>query len=216
MGGQGREKGSKNKHPMKPIVHVGETYGSWTILAHEGVRGREGNIWKCQCDDCGRIDMRTTSKLLGKWRGCRCGMIVADASFHRAFRTYRRQGKIRELGFDLSLEDFKKIVTQNCSYCGQKPALNSYSEDSKIRIPMNGIDRKDSNLGYTVENCIPCCGTCNLAKLDYPEEFFLRWAHRMASFQRNKLLLSVSREPGTFREGIPKPDEELELEGDGE
>lgn len=110
--------------------------------------------------------------------------VVPDASFHRAFRTYKRQAKTRSLSFDLTLEDFKKLVAQNCYYCGQEPELNSYSSDSKIRIPMNGIDRDNSSLSYAKENCFPCCGMCNLAKLDYTKEKFLNWIHRVADYQR--------------------------------
>lgn len=29
---------------------------------------------------------------------------------------------------------------------------------------LNGIDRVDSNKGYHIDNCVPCCTSCNYAK----------------------------------------------------
>jgi hypothetical protein len=33
-----------------------------------------------------------------------------------------------------------------------------------IVIEYNGIDRVDNEKGYLVENCVPCCFTCNSLK----------------------------------------------------
>jgi hypothetical protein len=38
----------------------------------------------------------------------------------------------------------------------------------------NGIDRIDSNLGYEINNCIPCCGTCNYMKNTMTPKDFLK------------------------------------------
>ena len=204
-------------------ITVGETYGVWKVLSFEGVRDRYGNgrtdrYWTCQCQNCGITCSRTTAVLKGKWKGCRCGLVVEDASFHRAYRTYKRQARTRNLKFELSLEEFKNIVIQPCFYCGQLPVLNSYSSDSKIRIPMNGIDRRKSDQSYTPENCIPCCGTCNLAKLDHAEQDFVSWTIKVAEFQHTKLIHGISKEPATVHYGKPKPEDEWlsELEGDSE
>lgn len=77
---------------------------------------------------------------------------------------------------------------------------------------MNGIDRRDSSLGYTLENCLPACGVCNKAKLDYTEEEFLVWTNRLGSFQQAKLIRSVDQTPAEGREVSTVPEEELELE----
>ena len=42
---------------------------------------------------------------------------------------------------------------------------------SPVRI--NGIDRINSDKGYTIDNCVPCCAQCNHMKLDYTTEEFL-------------------------------------------
>lgn len=60
----------------------------------------------------------------------------------------------------LTEEQFKQIMTGQCDYCDATVGAGS------------GIDRKDSNLGYVLGNCVPCCGFCNRVKgkrLNYEE-----------------------------------------------
>lgn len=60
---------------------------------------------------------------------------------------------------DLTYEEFMSFrVIEECHYCGesidwQKKAMH--------------LDRKDSAEGYSVPNCVVCCGRCNKAKLDH-------------------------------------------------
>jgi hypothetical protein len=62
------------------------------------------------------------------------------------------------------LEDekyFKNFFKSQCHYCGLK-----YEGENK---PLLGVDRKNSLIGYTVENCVACCEMCNFMKgnMDY-------------------------------------------------
>ena len=49
----------------------------------------------------------------------------------------------------LTVEDLVTALKSECIYCG-RPATN--------------VDRKDSNVGHTQQNCVPCCGRCNKVK----------------------------------------------------
>lgn len=55
-----------------------------------------------------------------------------------------------------NLEDWYAytLMTSPCYYCG---SLSSKG---------NGLDRMDSNYGYTKNNVVSCCKICNTAKLD--------------------------------------------------
>jgi flagellar biosynthesis GTPase FlhF len=55
------------------------------------------------------------------------------------------------VGIIITLEEFKKIISNPCVYCGE----------NKNR---RGIDRIDNSKGYTVENSAPCCKVCNYMK----------------------------------------------------
>ena len=36
-----------------------------------------------------------------------------------------------------------------------------------------GLDRVDSNKGYTDDNVVPCCGSCNQLKNELPYKYFV-------------------------------------------
>lgn len=79
--------------------------------------------------------------------------------------------KAKHKDFELTLEEFSKLVHDNCIYCGAPPEKNSEFYQGLRRksiedVPVNGIDRIDSNLGYISGNCVPCCSYCNRMKSD--------------------------------------------------
>lgn len=80
---------------------------------------------------------------------------------------YKSKAKHRGLKFELHEFEFLDIVTRKCHYCGK------YSQNSKHKF-RNGIDRLDSSIPYILDNCIPCCKTCNMMKMDLPYDIFLK------------------------------------------
>jgi hypothetical protein len=56
----------------------------------------------------------------------------------------------RGIQFNLTITDFQFLTIRNCYYC---------TSNEKI-----GIDRIDNDLGYIVNNCVPCCKLCNLTR----------------------------------------------------
>lgn len=56
--------------------------------------------------------------------------------------------------FDIPLDEFVKMITDNCHYCGKRNLYKGF----------NGIDRVDSNQPHILENCVPCCWPCNKMK----------------------------------------------------
>lgn len=80
----------------------------------------------------------------------------------------------RKLTWLLTKVQFISIGSQPCSYCGTPN--DNY-----------GIDRIDSTLGYTPENCRSCCRTCNIAKASLTTEQFLQHCKRVVSYRKDKL-----------------------------
>lgn len=76
------------------------------------------------------------------------------------FSIYKCNARNRNLSFDLTFEQFKTFWNQNCSYCN-------------TNIKTIGIDRVDSSIGYSLENCVSCCFTCNRMKMADSKEDFL-------------------------------------------
>lgn len=71
---------------------------------------------------------------------------------------YKKGANARDLPFDLTFDEFMTFWQADCSYCGDP-------------IHTIGIDRVDSNLGYSLDNCVPCCAVCNRIKMAHDEDF---------------------------------------------
>ena len=68
------------------------------------------------------------------------------------FKYYSRIAKERGIQFLLTEEQFLNLWQKPCRYCGSE-------------IKTIGLDRFDNKSGYTIDNSIPCCTTCNKMKL---------------------------------------------------
>lgn len=121
----------------------------------------------CQCEDCWNkrevnydtLLYRKNSRYLATWE-----TLCVSCSNHRTkwednpnykhwcnrYCEYRQNAKRRKIDFNLSIEDFKKIISQKCHYCWK---------DGKV-----WIDRLNPKLWYLKENCVPCCWLCNKTK----------------------------------------------------
>ena len=80
------------------------------------------------------------------------------------YAIYKNGAKVRGLVFDITLDEFTKLVKQSCYYCGG----NGY-----------GIDRLDSSIGYTKNNIVPCCSMCNMMKQSYTKENFVNQCEKI-------------------------------------
>ena len=69
------------------------------------------------------------------------------------YTSMRARAHRRGIPFELTQAEFEDIVAAPCFYAIQwEEGINS------------GVDRKDSRLGYTKDNCVPCCAKHNLFK----------------------------------------------------
>lgn len=80
----------------------------------------------------------------------------------RFYKEYIQSAFKRGYSIEIQFDDFKELVLKPCYYC------KSLKENE-----VNGIDRVDNSNGYTKENCVPCCSTCNRMKLIYHPSFFI-------------------------------------------
>ncbi len=82
-------------------------------------------------------------------------------SMGELWRGIQRNAYIRKLLFLLTQQDFERLVSQACYYCGFYSSIRSVS-----------IDRIDNNKGYILSNCISSCRECNMMKGgQHPIEF---------------------------------------------
>ena len=153
---------------------VGLRFGCVLVLAEVGVEPkRQETLYQVQCDCGTKVVMR--SGRLKKKTTCGTGCVKRGAApfapkkarLFSKFSYYKRGAKKRQKSFELTLDEFEKLIDGECVYCGHAPA--------------GGVDRVDSNKGYAADNCASCCTTCNLAKLDTTAEEFKDWIKRVYS-----------------------------------
>lgn len=84
--------------------------------------------------------------------------------------SYIQSARNRNIGFDLTKEQFTKIILLPCYYCA------SYKEDEVV-----GIDRINSDKSYILNNCVPCCKICNFMKGTLSKHSFINQAHKIAA-----------------------------------
>ena len=84
------------------------------------------------------------------------------------YHVYKRGARDRNLAWEFTKERFKELTKQNCWYCDQEPTqmnrVYGKNKPKNVYYLYNGVDRMDNTVGYTVDNCIPCCGRCNHMK----------------------------------------------------
>lgn len=160
----------------RKINLLGQKFFKLTVIEKVTRIKGEPLKWKCKCD-CGNITITESKRLTGKYKtkGCKaCGLkdmakmntLPDQGSLkNRSFRVYKRNAKSRNYEFHLSFKEFENLIIKRCHYCNEL-AKNSYSG-------FNGIDRKINIEGYTTENVVSCCSTCNMMKLDLGYEEFL-------------------------------------------
>lgn len=145
---------------------------------------------RCQCDMCGEIREVQYSTLVGRKNSqylidgktlcvsCRNHTYSGEKNSqykHGCTRycEYRNNAKRRGIEFQLTSDEFKELVEQPCHYCG------GHSSEYDTRSRGNGIDRKDSSIGYIVDNCVPCCSKCNFIKNDMPYNDFKNYIKKV-------------------------------------
>ncbi len=88
----------------------------------------------------------------------------------KKFITYKHGAKVRGHAFNLTKDEFSSFWQVPCTYCG--------SEVATI-----GIDRIDSSIGYSIDNCVSCCAMCNTMKLNHSLD---EWLDKMKQILKHR------------------------------
>lgn len=144
-------------------------------------RSKKGKIsyrkrYYCRCD-CGfEFSADGTRLRSNKIKRCAyCSYKLRPQSINRYTseeRLYKLQieGRCKKSNIEnqLTLQEFTELIKQNCYYCECPPKIvNHLLRNKHVKrnpIKANGIDRKDSSIGYIMSNCVPCCWDCNRMK----------------------------------------------------
>ncbi len=186
---------------MKLIkLMIGKKYGRLTVQEKANTRSQ----YRCKCD-CGAIVIARASHILTRKQSCGClredtarrmglkwgkvngGKLKVKLapgidSAHRLQGQYRHDARRRGLGFDLTTEEFIKLTSSNCHYCGQSPSkVFKGREKNPTNYVYSGIDRINNLDGYSIKNTVSCCFDCNRAKHTRSHDDFIAWVKRIAA-----------------------------------
>jgi len=180
-----------------PLRHLGFKKLNQEVISFIGYRTRgkksESPYYKCRCDYCGNeygsfienlkdvrksgLSCRKCSNVQNKKYN---KMSASNAQISIVFSNYKARAKMKNIEFSLTKEEFTKLVKNNCHYCNQEPnkirldrVKNRRGEHDSSCL-LNGIDKVNNDMGYTINNCVSCCEDCNKAKRNLSYSVFLQ------------------------------------------
>lgn len=179
---------------MPKVVNIiGQKFGRLLVIKEFSERTPNGHKkYVCNCD-CGNTHITSGESIRkGSSKSCGClrreykssnynenrkQQILKDLYHSTVVKRCKSKGWVDFLDFSL----FENIVQSNCKYCGVEPIskIEDRSNKNNGYLMVNGVDRIDSDLGYTRENSVPCCKICNSAKNNMSVNDFKEWVRKV-------------------------------------
>jgi len=177
---------------MSSLIDLtGKKFGRLTVIEKVGSDKYKNITWLCKCE-CGKEKVISGPKLRnGNTKSCGClrkeyersgiasRLPLGLASMRGVLSDYKVSAKRRKLEFNLTEEQFKELIQQNCYYCGSKPNNISKRFNCNGSYIYNGLDRIDNTKGYTIDNVVSCCRFCNMAKNNHTIQEFKEWIKKV-------------------------------------
>lgn len=165
---------------------TGERHGRLTITG-KAPGSRKSWYVKCDCGNTKIIlyhNLRTTTscgcyKKENTYRTDNSGVPFGASTRYLVLDEYKRGAFKRNLTWELKEEEFDKLTSNPCHYCGCSPQTVRKSQYNKGDFVYNGIDRVDNTKGYLPDNVVSCCTICNRAKDIMTQGEFLLWIERV-------------------------------------
>lgn len=89
------------------------------------------------------------------------------------YLTYKNRILLKKKEFTISITDYYNLLHNSiCTYCGESSTT---------------LDRIDSRIGYTLENCTPCCKLCNTMKWDLSIQDFYSHIDKIHNYKLKPL-----------------------------
>lgn len=184
----------------KQIDYRGVRVRGFTGIEKTEKRENGYAVWKARCDYCGGIKEFPSYYFKREHCSCECDgwqreyadkigrkpMPNKQSHVNIIYNHYKRGAEERNLTFDLSKDQVRGLIEQDCYYCGQKPIARYTAAGCAGEYEWNGIDRVDNSKGYTADNCVPCCKLCNFGKRDLSVDEFTSWIERTYHALKNR------------------------------
>lgn len=166
---------------------AGNVISNLTLIRQVGYSRNHKVTWLCRCV-CGTEKIILANSLLtGRTLSCGCHK-RAKLQARRKARVYERYYKAmcwcaaqRNIPVTITYEQYCELITQHdkCFYCGRHVEwdLECHGDGRSMAYK---VDRKDSALGYHLDNAVVCCSQCNWAKRSMPWQEYIALGHAIA------------------------------------
>ncbi len=156
-------------------------------------RSKSGSTYKTftfECINCGS-DIKSQSSQLkthsGKCRKCTQRKKPYEHILNELIHTCNKRN-IHKV--TINHNEFIEIIKDStCHYCDKELIFHPYTrnENSNYVSRAYQLDRKDNDLGYNIDNVVPCCWNCNRIKSDiYTYDEFLLLSPILKEIHKNK------------------------------
>ena len=173
-----------------PIIDLtGKSFDRWVVLERIESTLNGDAVWMCKCE-CG-VKRAVLSKSLRTGRSKSCGCLYklhpGESAFNKYYLSYVNDcAKSRGYDFSLSKEQFRNLTSNVCYFCKRPPSQVKKGRDLNGSYIANGIDRVNNDKGYHIENVVPCCKACNIAKSNRTVQEFKEWSVELYNNFGNK------------------------------
>jgi 5-methylcytosine-specific restriction endonuclease McrA len=170
------------------FIKPGDKFNRLTAIEYDHTGKHNRRYFKFRCD-CGNETMVTAEAVIsGNTKSCGCLSRESKAATalpgclgamrQVILQNYKRQGKH---DWTLTEDEYYKISQMNCHYCGDPPSQIKRGKGSGLDFVYNGLDRIDSRKPYILNNVVPCCKKCNVAKNNMTINEFKEWVTKIYS-----------------------------------
>lgn len=131
-------------------------------------------IFECAKKECTN-ELRVPPSKIKQYTGYCNHCLRRKRPFGVAYNRLLSNCSIKKITNLLSYEDFLEFTKiKNCTYCNSAIRWIEFTNAENGSVSYN-LDRKNSDIGYSKDNCVVCCKICNWSKneLFNHEEFLI-------------------------------------------
>lgn len=123
-------------------------------------------VFKCAKDSCqNEIRVGRAPSQLRRSTGICTSCHQKKKPFGILFNRILQNAKKKKIPISLTYEQFLAFTKiEKCFYCKSQIEWQDHASSDKASSSGYNIDRKDSEKGYSKENCVVCCKICNWSK----------------------------------------------------
>jgi len=190
------------KKPVKPRIDLtGRKFGRLLVTGvsvtdtYEDGSPKGASMFVCRCD-CGKESVvRGNALSSGKSNSCGCRRLEnlraklcgRPFEFQYNLLVAGAAKRTKSIAVDLSYEEFIGYTKEErCHYCDERVNWVLRACDRpKLGYSYN-LDRKNSEIGYSTDNCVVCCRRCNWSKSDqFSYEEWKQIGNTIKSWRKN-------------------------------